>query len=97
MAHPRIALAQIDTCVGRRRRATPGASSTGPARPPQAGRRTSSSFPEMTITGYPIEDLALRDSFRRGAEARAAATSRPRWRTSGLGDLAVVVGTVGEP
>jgi NAD+ synthase (glutamine-hydrolysing) len=89
----RIALAQVDTCVGdvdgnarivlewARRAAEAGADLVV--------------FPEMTITGYPIEDLALRASFRRGAEAalqRTAATLE----AEGLGDLAVLVGSVGE-
>jgi NAD+ synthase (glutamine-hydrolysing) len=52
-------------------------------------------FPEMTLTGYPIEDLALRASFRRGAEAALQRTATAL-ADEGLGDLAVLVGTVGE-
>ncbi|MGH8824503.1 MAG: nitrilase-related carbon-nitrogen hydrolase, partial [Jiangellaceae bacterium] len=48
-------------------------------------------FPEMALTGYPVEDLALRGSFvnasRRAVDALAA-----RLAAEGLGDLAVVVG-----
>ena len=48
-------------------------------------------FPEMALTGYPVEDLALRGSFvdasRRAVEALAG-----RLAAEGLGDLAVVVG-----
>ncbi|UGQ09940.1 NAD+ synthase [Yinghuangia sp. ASG 101] len=48
-------------------------------------------FPEMTLTGYPVEDLALRSSFveasRRTLDALAV-----RLADEGLGDLAVVVG-----
>jgi len=48
-------------------------------------------FPELTITGYPPEDLVLRQSFRsaaRSALERLAADLA----TAGLGDTAVVVG-----
>ncbi|WP_019136893.1 NAD+ synthase [Cellulomonas massiliensis] len=89
----RVALAQVDTCVGdvdanarlvlawARRAAEQGADLVV--------------FPEMTITGYPVEDLALRASFRRGAERALQWTARAL-ADEGLGDLAVVVGTVGE-
>lgn len=48
----------------------------------------------MTLTGYPIEDLALRATFRK------AAWNKANWLAAelaadGLGDLFVVVGTVG--
>ena len=50
-------------------------------------------FPEMMLTGYPIEDLVFRDSFvdasRRALEQLAADLA-----ADGLGDLAVVVGYV---
>ncbi|GIG19822.1 NAD+ synthase [Cellulomonas chitinilytica] len=93
MPAPRIALAQIDTCVGdvdanaaavlawARRAADEGADLVV--------------FPEMTVTGYPIEDLALRASFRRGAEAALQRTAA-ELEAAGLGELAVLVGTVGE-
>src|SRR3954452_13785795 len=93
MVRPRIALAQIDTCVGdieqnaqavlawARRAADAGADLVG--------------FPEMTLTGYPIEDLALRASFRRGAEEALQRTA-VALAEDGLGDLAVLAGTVGE-
>ncbi len=48
-------------------------------------------FPEMVLTGYPVEDLALRRSFvdasRQTLDALAA-----RLATEGLGELVVVVG-----
>jgi NAD+ synthase (glutamine-hydrolysing) len=50
-------------------------------------------FPELAITGYPPEDLVLRESFRDASRAtleRLAADLA----THGLGDLAVVVGYV---
>jgi NAD+ synthase (glutamine-hydrolysing) len=48
-------------------------------------------FPEMTLTGYPAEDLVLRESFARASEQAvedlAAALGR-----EGLGEVAVVIG-----
>jgi NAD+ synthase (glutamine-hydrolysing) len=93
MPSPRIALAQIDTRVGdvdANARAVLEWSRTAA----QAGADLVV-FPEMTITGYPIEDLALRASFRRGAEAALQRTAAAL-ADEGLGDLAVLVGTVGE-
>ena len=48
-------------------------------------------FPEMALTGYPVEDLALRASF---VEASIAAVRNvaDRLNVEGLGGLAVVVG-----
>lgn len=88
----RIALAQIDTCVG---------DVTGNAErildwtaaAAQAGAHLVA-FPEMTITGYPIEDLALRDSFARAAED-ALRRLRSGLVERDLADLVVVLGTLG--
>ncbi|UKJ65118.1 NAD+ synthase [Cellulosimicrobium cellulans] len=92
MADLRVALAQVDTCVGdldgnaalvlerTREAATAGAQLVA--------------FPEMTLTGYPIEDLALRASFRRAAWD-AAADIAARLAAEGLGGITVVLGTVG--
>ncbi len=92
MAPLRIALAQIDTCVGdldgnahkvvefSRRAADAGADLVA--------------FGEMTLTGYPIEDLALRASFQRAAAQRAVDLAQ-ELAAAGLGELAVVVGTLG--
>src|ERR1700728_2800536 len=48
-------------------------------------------FPEMALTGYPVEDLALRASF---VEASIAAVRdvAERLNVEGLGGVAVVVG-----
>ena len=92
MAHVRIALAQIDTCVGDLE-ANTRAVLDWARRAADAGADLVA-FPEMTVTGYPIEDLALRASFRRGAEAALQATA-VQLETNGLGGL-VVVGGVGE-
>jgi NAD+ synthase (glutamine-hydrolysing) len=93
MASVRIALAQIDTCVG---------DLDGNLRSVLAWTRKAAdagadlvAFPEMCVTGYPIEDLALRASFRRGAQ-RALEEIAEQLVTEGLGDVTVVVGTVGE-
>ncbi|HEY0217527.1 MAG TPA: NAD+ synthase [Cellulomonas sp.] len=92
--HPlRIALAQIDTCVGDV--AGNAAAVVAWARRAADAGAALVAFPEMTVTGYPIEDLALRASFRRGAE-RALTDLAAELEAAGLGDLTVVVGSVGE-
>ena len=48
----------------------------------------------MTLTGYPIEDLALRATFRKSAWNKASWLAA-ELAADGLGDLFVVVGTVG--
>jgi NAD+ synthase (glutamine-hydrolysing) len=48
-------------------------------------------FPEMALTGYPVEDLALRASFVEASRDRLETVAR-RLADAGLGDLAVVVG-----
>ncbi|WP_212990399.1 NAD+ synthase, partial [Actinoplanes auranticolor] len=50
-------------------------------------------FPEMMLTGYPIEDLVFRDSFVRASRA-ALRTLATDLAADGLGDVAVVVGYV---
>ena len=47
--------------------------------------------PEMALTGYPVEDLALRGSFVE-ASRRSLAELAAALETDGLGDLPVVVG-----
>jgi NAD+ synthase (glutamine-hydrolysing) len=89
MAQMRLALAQINATVG---------DLAGNA---QAIRRWSAraaeqgahlvAFPEMALTGYPVEDLALRDTF---VDASRAALTRlaADLQADGLGELPVVVG-----
>ncbi len=48
-------------------------------------------LPEMFITGYPIEDLALRPSFQAASRATVQGLAE-RLEREGLGDIAVVVG-----
>jgi NAD+ synthase (glutamine-hydrolysing) len=93
MADVRIALAQVDTCVGD----LDGNTQTVLTWTRKAARAGADlvAFPEMCLTGYPIEDLALRASFRRAAEQALQATAA-QLDAEGLGEIAVVVGTVGE-
>ena len=51
-------------------------------------------FPEMMLTGYPVEDLALRDSFVDASVATLEATAR-QLAADGLGGIAVVTGYLG--
>ena len=92
MPQLRIALAQVDSTVGdlegnaqtiidwTRRAAAKGADLV--------------LFPEMMLTGYPVEDLALRASF---VDASIAALHRTAARLAGegLGGIAVVTGYLG--
>ncbi|MGP4001950.1 NAD+ synthase [Streptomyces sp. 8N706] len=48
-------------------------------------------FPEMALTGYPVEDLALRSSFVEASRAALRALAA-RLAEEGLGELPVVVG-----
>ncbi len=48
-------------------------------------------FPEMVLTGYPVEDLALRSSFVEASRAALRALAA-RLAEEGLGELPVVVG-----
>ena len=85
----RLALAQVDATVG---------DLAGNAdrvvewthRAAQAGAHVVA-FPEMFVTGYPIEDLALRASFV-DASRRAATELADRLKAEQLGDLVVVTG-----
>ncbi|MBT2209592.1 NAD+ synthase [Actinomadura sp. NEAU-AAG7] len=89
MAQLRIALAQVNPTVGdlggnadlivewARRAAAAGAHLVA--------------FPEMMLTGYPVEDLALRGSFVEASQRALAGVAR-RLAAEGLGDLAVVTG-----
>ena len=51
-------------------------------------------FPEMMLTGYPVEDLALRDSFVQASIATLEATAQ-QLDADGLGGIAVVTGYLG--
>jgi len=92
MAELRIALAQIDTCVGDLT-GNAAAVAAWTRKAADAGARLVA-FPEMTLTGYPIEDLALRASFQRAAD-NAVRSLASELADAGLGDVTVVVGSVG--
>ena len=87
-----VALAQIDTCVGDL--------DGNAAKIMEYCRKAASRkadlvvFPEMTLTGYPIEDLAFRATFRRAAWSKADQLAKGL-QDEGLGGLYVIVGTVG--
>ncbi|MFF2039122.1 NAD+ synthase [Kitasatospora sp. NPDC058170] len=51
-------------------------------------------FPEMALTGYPVEDLALRGSFVEASRSALAGLAE-RLADEGLGSLPVVVGYLG--
>ena len=51
-------------------------------------------FPEMMLTGYPVEDLALRDSFVDASMQTLEATAQ-QLGEAGLGHIAVVTGYLG--
>ncbi|MGW4384366.1 NAD+ synthase [Kitasatospora sp. NPDC004531] len=51
-------------------------------------------FPEMALTGYPVEDLAFRSSFVEGSRA-ALVDLAAKLQAEGLGDTPVVVGYLG--
>ncbi|MCO5967019.1 NAD+ synthase [Actinoallomurus soli] len=89
MAQLRIALAQVNGTVG---------DLTGNADLTVEWTRRAADrgahlvvFPEMFLTGYPVEDLALRKSFVDASIATLEATAR-RLAGEGLGELAVVLG-----
>jgi NAD+ synthase (glutamine-hydrolysing) len=85
----RVALAQVNTRVGD----IAGNSelvTRWSARAADAGAHLVL-FPEMTLTGYPAEDLVLRESFARASELALEDLAAELGRR-GLGELAVVVG-----
>lgn len=87
-----FALAQIDTCVGDLD--GNAAKVLDYTRRAAAGHARVVVFPEMTLTGYPIEDLALRRTFRQAAWDKANELAAAL-AGEGMGDLYVAVGTVG--
>jgi NAD+ synthase (glutamine-hydrolysing) len=52
-------------------------------------------FPEMVLTGYPIEDLALRSSFRRASKVAIDELAQSL-EDQGFGDLVAIVGYLDE-
>ncbi len=88
----RLALAQVNTCVGDLAGNAALIRATC-ARAAQAGAHLVA-FPEMALTGYPIEDLALRGSFQRAVAAELSALAAAI-DADGHGDLTVVLGHLG--
>lgn len=89
MPQLRIALAQVNPCVG---------DIAGNTRMISARCREAAAagghivvFGEMALTGYPVEDLALRDSFV-AASVRTLQVLAGQLVEDGCGELAVVVG-----
>jgi NAD+ synthase (glutamine-hydrolysing) len=85
----RIALAQVNPTVG---------DLTGNAEIVRTASRAAAdagahlvAFPEMMLTGYPVEDLVFRRSFVAASQA-ALSTLASSLAADGLGDLAVLVG-----
>ncbi|HWE90655.1 MAG TPA: NAD+ synthase [Pseudonocardiaceae bacterium] len=89
MPQLRVAMAQVDSCVG---------DLTGNAdmivawtrRAAQAGARIVV-FPEMALTGYPVEDLALRESFGEASRDALEALAG-RLADAGCAEVAAFVG-----
>jgi NAD+ synthase (glutamine-hydrolysing) len=89
MAQLRIALAQINPTVGDL--AGNADLVLGAAREASAAGAQLLAAPELALTGYPIEDLALRGSFVRASQAALLGLAR-RLADEGCGELVVVVG-----
>ncbi|WP_053697374.1 NAD+ synthase [Streptomyces sp. NRRL F-5755] len=89
MPRLRIALNQTDACVGD----LTGNAETIVRWTREAARRGAHliAFPEMVLTGYPVEDLALRSSFVEASRAALRALAA-RLADEGFGDIPVVVG-----
>jgi NAD+ synthase (glutamine-hydrolysing) len=85
----RLALAQVNYTVGD----LAGNAATVLARSRQAAEAGADlvAFPEMTLTGYPPEDLVLRRSFRQASRA-ALERLATELADAGAGELAVAVG-----
>ncbi len=89
----RIALAQINPTVG-----DLAGNTTEVLRAVSAASQSGAHlivFPEMFLTGYPIEDLALRASFRRASKA-AITDLAAAIADQGNGDLVAIVGYLDE-
>jgi NAD+ synthase (glutamine-hydrolysing) len=87
----RIALAQVNSTVGDI--AGNAASVRRWSRAAADAGAQLVAFPEMMLTGYPIEDLVFRDSFVHASQ-RGLRTLAADLAAEGLGDLAVIVGYV---
>lgn len=93
MPQLRLALAQIDVTVGDM--AGNAAAVVARAREAAAAGAHLVVFPEMTITGYPPEDLVFRESFRAASRATLEKLASDL-AAAGLAQTAVVVGYLDE-
>ena len=89
MPQLRLALAQIDACVGDLEANSDLVIAQCKAAAEQGAHLIV--FPEMALTGYPIEDLAMRASVIEASRTQAE-TLASRLADEGLGDLVAVVG-----
>ncbi|MET9295992.1 NAD+ synthase [Streptomyces sp. NPDC003077] len=89
MPQLRLALNQIDSCVGD----LAGNAETIVHWTRHAAERGAHliAFPEMMLTGYPVEDLALRSSFVEASRSALRALAA-RLEAEGFGEVPVVVG-----
>ncbi|MDF9812801.1 NAD+ synthase [Streptomyces sp. SPB162] len=89
MPQLRLALNQIDSCVGD----IAGNAESVVHWTRHAAERGAHlvAFPEMMLTGYPVEDLALRSSFVEASRS-ALAELAGRLAAEGFGELPVIVG-----
>ncbi|MEZ5185770.1 MAG: NAD+ synthase [Candidatus Nanopelagicales bacterium] len=94
MARLRIALAQVNPTVGDLlgNRALVVETTAAAA----ASGAELVAFPEMMLTGYPVEDLALRPSFQRACDQSLQTLARDL-DAAGLGATVVVVGHLAPP
>ncbi|MBX6371592.1 MAG: NAD+ synthase [Acidothermus sp.] len=90
----RLALAQVDPVVGD----IPGNAEMVIAWTKYAASQAAHvvAFPELMLTGYPVEDLALRPSFVE-ASRRAVHDLAARLAAEGLGNIGVIVGYLDAP
>lgn len=93
MTTVRLALAQINPCVGD----LDGNADLIVGAVHEAARQGAEIvvLPEMALTGYPVEDLALRPAFRRASRTALDEVAR-RLAAEGAGDMLVVVGYLDE-
>ncbi|MFN8169648.1 MAG: NAD+ synthase [Candidatus Nanopelagicales bacterium] len=89
MPQLRVALAQVNPCVGDL--AGNAALVLERTREAVAAGARLVAFPEMVLTGYPVEDLALRPSFQDASRSALAALA-VALSDAGLGGVPVVVG-----
>ena len=86
----RVALAQVNPTVGDLA-GNAGIVRTASRAAADAGAHLVA-FPEMMLTGYPVEDLVFRPSFVEASRAALWSLAVRRWTPTGSATLAVLVG-----